>query len=326
MNTDTARIIVIGAGVNGSLCAVGLYNAGIDVTVLARGKRYEELRDKGIIIENLLNHKRSTTKIPVINTLEPDDVYDYVLVVVRKSQVTDLLPVLAQNRSANVVFMSNNPSGPDEYTRAIGKERVMMGFVFGAGKREGDIVYAVSGGRGFGGTPFGEIDGTITPRLKRLVEIFCRAGLPAKVSLHIKDYLATHAAFVMLFVCPLIKQAGDKHALAQSRADLGLLVDGLRELLDVLPALGYRIIPASFMVIKIIPRFVVVAGLRALVNSDLMEIGMADMSGFWQDDSPVRDEILQWAKEFNTLSKKSDLPIPAIRKLLNLLPMSTTTS
>jgi len=49
MNMDNARILVIGAGVNGSVCAVGLYNAGISVTVLARGKRYEELREEGII-------------------------------------------------------------------------------------------------------------------------------------------------------------------------------------------------------------------------------------------------------------------------------------
>jgi len=37
MDTDNARILVIGAGVNGSICAAGLYQAGIDVTVLAKG-------------------------------------------------------------------------------------------------------------------------------------------------------------------------------------------------------------------------------------------------------------------------------------------------
>ena len=47
MNTKNARILVIGAGVNGSICAVGLYRAGFDVTVLARAKRYEEL-DKSV--------------------------------------------------------------------------------------------------------------------------------------------------------------------------------------------------------------------------------------------------------------------------------------
>jgi 2-dehydropantoate 2-reductase len=102
---ENARILVIGAGVNGSVCAAGLCLAGIDVTVLARGKCYEELQDEGIVIEDPFKNKRSVTKVPVINRLDSNDLYDYVLVVVRKSQVADLLPVLAQNRSPNIVFM-----------------------------------------------------------------------------------------------------------------------------------------------------------------------------------------------------------------------------
>ena len=49
MKKENARILVIGAGVNGSICAVGLRKVGIDVTVLARGKRYEELREEEIV-------------------------------------------------------------------------------------------------------------------------------------------------------------------------------------------------------------------------------------------------------------------------------------
>ena len=127
---DNARILVIGVGVNGSVCAAALHNAGIDVTVLARGKRYEEVRDEGIIIENpFKNNKRSVTKVQVINSLDPNNLYEYVLVVVRKNQIADLLPVLARNRSPNIVFMTNNLSGPEECVRILGKDRVMMGLV-----------------------------------------------------------------------------------------------------------------------------------------------------------------------------------------------------
>ena len=52
MVKDTARILVIGAGVNGSVCAAGLQQAGANVTVLARGQRYAELVEQGIVIEN----------------------------------------------------------------------------------------------------------------------------------------------------------------------------------------------------------------------------------------------------------------------------------
>ena len=111
MNRDTARILVIGAGVNGSVCAASLHKAGINVTVLARGQRYEELRNDGIIIENTLTHERSITKVPVIPALELDDIYDYILVVIRQDQIAALLPVLARNRSANIVFTAKDISG-----------------------------------------------------------------------------------------------------------------------------------------------------------------------------------------------------------------------
>ena len=78
MKMKNARILVIGAGVNGSVCASGLYTAGIDATILARGKRYKELQDDGIVIENPFKNTRSVTRVPVIHSLEPQDCYDFI--------------------------------------------------------------------------------------------------------------------------------------------------------------------------------------------------------------------------------------------------------
>jgi hypothetical protein len=49
---------------------------------------------------------------PLISELAPADRYDYILVVVRRNQVSALLPTLAANCSPNVVFMYNNLLGP----------------------------------------------------------------------------------------------------------------------------------------------------------------------------------------------------------------------
>ncbi len=310
MVTDNARILVIGAGVNGSICAVGLYTAGFDVTILARGKRYEEIRDGGIVIEDPFKNTRSNTKVPVINRLDPEDFYDYILIVIRKNQVRDLLPVLALNRSPNVAFMVNNPSGPDEFTGVLGKERVMLGFVFGAGKRDGSVIRAISG---IGGsriaTPFGEIDGRITPRLTRLIGILCQSGLKSKTSTDISDHLATHAALVAPFAHLLIKHGCDTYALARSTADLRLLVDALRETLDVLRATGFKIIPSSTNIVRIIPRFVLLAALRTLLSTKFAEVG----AGWHCSQAP--DEMRQLGIELMALVEKSSLPVPAIRKL-----------
>jgi 2-dehydropantoate 2-reductase len=325
---DKTRILVIGAGVNGSICAAALFRAGIDVTVLARGKRYEELQGEGIVIENLLTKARDVVKVPVIVALESEDVYDYALVVVHRHQVKDLLPALARNRSPNIVFMVNNPSGPDEFISAIGKERVMLGFVFAGGKREGSIVRAISGNIGGvlgklfgGGTPFGEIDGAISPRLVRLVDILNRAGLKSRISSDVSDYLATHAAIVALPIMLFAKYGGNKHTLARADSDLRLLVDAWREALAVLNALGYRIVPPRFLVVKAIPRFIMLAMLRAFINSRMWDLATTDMSGDWSElsHSQTFEEFRFIAKEFGRLTEKTGIPAPSLRQLLTLV-------
>ena len=316
MEKANARILVIGAGVNGSICAVALHNAGVDVTLLARGRRYDELREAGVVIDDPFKGTRTVTKVPVINCLDPQDSYDYLLVIVRKNQVAGLLPVLAGNCSPNVVFMVNNPSGPDEFTRALGRERVMLGFVFGAGKRDGSVIRAISeSASGLAGrlslSPFGELDGTITPRLQRLVAILRRANLPAGISRNITAYLSTHAALVAPLAGFMMQRGFDHLSITgYTRDDLGLLVDAMRETLDVLSALGIQATPKIVVVLKIVPRFLLVAGLRAILPTKFMEVG-----GVYHI-SQAPDEMRQLGIELMALVEKSGLPVPALRKVL----------
>ncbi len=302
------RLLVIGAGVNGSACAAGLHNAGLDVTVLARGKHYEEIRDEGIVIEDPFKHTRRVTKVPVIAALDPADCYDFVLVVVRKNQVVDLLPVLARNRSSNIVFMGNNMSGPEDFVKALGQARVMMGAVYAAGKREDSVIRAMVS-RSVA-VPFGEVDGTITPRLKQLVGIFRQAGFKAKPITNIVDFQMTHAAGVALIGRLTLKHACDASALARSYADLKLFVEARREAHQVLRALGRRIVPWSEAFIGVFPVWVQVIGLRALLSSKLGEVGLA-----WHV-SQAPDEMQQLADELQALAEQVSFPIPAIKKVL----------
>jgi 2-dehydropantoate 2-reductase len=305
---DNARLLVIGAGVNGSAVAAGLYNGGIDVTVLARGKRFQELRDEGIVIENPFNNKRVVTKVPVIDSLDPQASYDFVLVIVRKNQALDLLPLLAQNRSPSIVFMGNNLSGPDEFIKALGKERVMMGAVYAAGRREGSLIRAMV--ITSVATPFGEIDGTITPRLGRLIGILRRAGFKAQSSRQIVDFQTTHAVGVALIGKLALKYGCEVRALARSTDDLKLFVEARHEAHQVLRTLGRRIIPWSEVAIGIVPSFLQVASLRALLNSKLGEVGLA------YHVSQAPDEVRQLAVELQALVDQAGVPVPAIRKVL----------
>jgi 2-dehydropantoate 2-reductase len=311
MNYKNARFLVIGAGVNGSICAAGLYKAGFDVTLLARGKRYEELMKQGIIIEDPFKNTRTVTKVPVINTLPPEDIYEYILVVIRKNQIPDLLPLLARNVSPNIVFMINNPSGPQILTDALGKERVMLGFVFGAGRREGSVIHGFNAATSpKNATPFGELDGQITPRLTGLVDIFNHAGLSAKVSTDMTDYLSRHACFVAPLAHQLILHQCDNYAMARSVTDLTLLVDAWREIFKVLKAVGVKTDHDKMTsIIRYTPKFILVLAIRILLANRFAEVG-----GAWHC-MQAPDEMHQLGVELMALVERSGLPAPALHKL-----------
>ncbi|MGA2570296.1 MAG: 2-dehydropantoate 2-reductase N-terminal domain-containing protein [Terracidiphilus sp.] len=308
MSSESLRILVVGAGVNGSVCAAGLHRAGFDVTVLVRSRRCQELRERGIEIENPLNGVRSVTRVPAIDRLDPDDLYDYILVVVRKNQVSELLPALKGNRSPCVVFMVNTASGPEEWIAALGAERVMLGFAFAGGRREGSLVRAmrVKGAS----TPFGEVSGETTPRLKRLLGILNGAGLRARAEALMPDWLANHAAFVAPFAVLLLKHDCDSYALGRSKEDLRLLAEAMRETAAVLRAAGRRIVPRANAILGRLPRFLLVGLFRVFLSTRFAEVG-----GAWHC-SQAPDEMNQLAKELQALVQRSKLPAPALRRIL----------
>lgn len=48
------KILIFGAGVTGSVYAAKLKNAGVDITLLARGKRLEHIKKYGIVLKHYL--------------------------------------------------------------------------------------------------------------------------------------------------------------------------------------------------------------------------------------------------------------------------------
>ncbi len=295
---------------NGSVCAARLFERGVDVTLLARGKRLAEIESNGIVIENPFSQKRTVARIKAIGELPPGDTYDYILVVVRRNQVAGLLPTLAANRSPNLVFMNNNFAGPGEIVAALGTERPMLGFVFAGGKRDGEIIRAI--GPFEKPTPFGEIDGTITPRLTRLVNLLNRAGLKAKVSTNIVDYLANHACGVAALAPMLMKYRTDLRALARSSEDLKLTAAAFRETFPVLKALGHKIVPSGLQMLAVTPVFVLAFLLRLFCNSKFGEVGAA-----WHAQQ-APDELQALADDLRAAVLRSGVPAPALRKVLGI--------
>jgi 2-dehydropantoate 2-reductase len=195
----------------------------------------------------------------------------------------------------------------------MGRERVMLGFVFAGGKRDGEIIRAFSAPRRSPmGAPFGEPDGSVTPRLKQLVSTLRRGGLPARISTNIVDWLATHAAGVAAMAPMALRYHADLRALARSRDDLRLMIAAMHEALSVIKAQGHKIVPASQKLLLILPAFVPELLFRWLLSSKLGEFGAS-----WHVQQ-APDEMQALAGDLRQMVLASSLPVPALRKVLEL--------
>jgi 2-dehydropantoate 2-reductase len=137
MKGEKMKILFYGAGVIGSLYAAKLKKSGQEVSILAREQRLSDIRQHGIVLEDVSTGNLTTTRVNVVGQMDPEDAYDLVVVMLPKNHIPEILPILAVNRHiSNVLFMVNNAAGPGEMISALGRERVLLGFP-GGGYPEG---------------------------------------------------------------------------------------------------------------------------------------------------------------------------------------------
>ncbi len=315
------RILIYGTGPLGSLFAARLQTAGHDILILARGQRLADLREHGIVLEDALTGERTTTRVTVVEQLAPDDAYDLVIVVMRKNQVAAILPVLAANlHTPDVLFLGNNVAGPDEYTGALGRERVLLGFGGAGGMRAGYAMRVIAEARGRKAiVTLGEVDGRITPRLHEIASTFEAAGFQVVLSPNINAWLKSHAAVISPIALALYMVGGDNYRLARTRDAIVLCIRALRESFRVLRACDIPITPPTLRLYEWIPEPILVPLVQRLFNTRSAEIAIAGHAG------AARDEMRQIADEFRALIHSAAVATPILDQLYAYLDPATPT-
>jgi 2-dehydropantoate 2-reductase len=306
------RILFFGAGVIGSIYALKLIRAGHDVTVLARGKRLQELSTQGIVLENIDTGKKEQSTVRTIAQLDPEDVYDWIIVTVKKNQVKEILPVLGNNKSQTIIFMVNNPSGFDEWAAAIGSKRMLAGFCASGGfLADGIVKYRTMSSieNLLQSTTYGEINGTITPRLRNIVNVFRQAGFRTVYCNNMDAWLKTHIAMVSPIGNAIYACRGSNYELAKSAGTVRKMVVAIREGLAVVMALGYPVTPVKLNALRLMPVPVLTVIFRWILNTEFADTYMAKHA------NAARDEMKQLADEFLVLRDRAGIRTPAIDEL-----------
>ena len=308
------KTLVFGAGPLGSLMAARFHEAGQDVTLLARGQRLEDLKEHGVVLESGIDGPRTVTRVKTTESLEPDDVYDLIMVVMRMNQAVKILPALAVNQHAStVLFMMNNFAGPEQLVEALGKERVMSGFPYPGGERIGHVTRIVPADEDHRWTiPIGEVDGRITPRTRHVAAFLSTMeGYEVEIRRDMDAWLKCHVVALMpAFVPALYACETDIERLARTRDALVLGVRGIREGFRALQKADVGLTPAALRLVFWIPEPVMVALLRQACKLEMMQISGEGHA------MAARDEMEYLTHQFKEFVSERGIQTPVIDRMM----------
>jgi 2-dehydropantoate 2-reductase len=303
------EVLVYGAGVIGTLYAARLQSGGHRVTVLARGQRLEDVRRYGLVLEDVLTGFRSSTRVAATDHLGSEDRYDLALIIVRRNQLSSIMPQLAANhRVPTLLFMLNNPAGSAELSRVLGQNRVLLGFPGAGGTRDGHVVhYAMIPQQP---TMLGEPGGKRTPSLHGVARALRTSGLRVRLARNMDAWLKAHAFFVTAVTGAIYLAGGDSRRLAGEDAVLALMADGVREGFAAMHTLGLPVMPFALKVLfSWLPRNFATRYWRRYFASEMGDYVFARHARI------AFEEMQRLADDCRTLLDQSRVEAPALQQL-----------
>jgi 2-dehydropantoate 2-reductase len=236
------KVLIVGAGLIGTVYGAHLAAAGNAVSVLSHGLRTGEVAAGGLSARDVLSGDVACAETAVVPDASGD--YDVVLVAVRRDQLAAACAGLTglAGKPA-IVFFGNNPAG----RAAI------------AGDMPGDTYL---GFPGIGGVMTGETAGyvrirqqptalqqTSDPRLAALEAALRGRGFAVQRVTDMDGWLVYHAAFIACIAAALFRCGTDPVRLAGDRATLMLMCQAITEVFAALRASGLAGLPRNLAVL-----------------------------------------------------------------------------
>lgn len=266
MNAKSQRLLIVGAGVIGSIYALRFAQSGLDVTILARGKRLEALQRDGLRYNEYGAIRQQAIK--TIDKLDNDDIYDFIFVPVRYDQAEAALSAMKSNRSRTIVTLTNTV-GYDAWLEIVG-DRLLPGFPGAGGDIKDDVLYAQFGSEKHQGTIFGEIDGRTTERVKALARLLESAGLHYEIQQDIQAFHISHAALAIVNKHFYTKDGMVDVETARSVSTLSKLAAELKHNLQLVEQAGIPVIPPETKAMGELPDNEIISRYRQMLSQDFI--------------------------------------------------------
>lgn len=294
------RILIIGAGVLESNLAHSIKKCN-DVTILARNKTYENLKNNGLIIKHKLG-KKSVDHFNVIDKLEENDIYDVIFVVSRFSSLDSIVKIIEKNKSKNIVFVGNNMNA-EKYMN-IKDKNILFAFFMAAGKKYDGYINSICLNK----IEIGRTDGKDISN-EFIKSIFKETKIKLTIENKMNDYLKTHACAVLPLVFASYKVDGNLKLLKKDKEYSLLIMDAIIEGYDVLKKLGYEILPKGEYENCVNKKEKCAFIYRFMFSNFIGKMCISDHA------MSAREEFILLDNEFEKLKKKSKLETKVYDKL-----------
>jgi 2-dehydropantoate 2-reductase len=217
------NILVVGAGVIGTVYGAHLGAAGHTVSVLAHGARTDEVARDGLRARDVIGDAATDSPVAVLDHSD-GETFDLVLVALRRDHFRGAVDQLAQlSGSPVVLFFGNNPDGraalPDDLPGPV-----FLGFP-GVG---GTMQAGVAGYALIAEQPTA-LEKASDPRLADFHRALENRGFAVRRTAHMSGWLAYHAVLVASVCAALYRCRTDPQRLARDREQLGLMCRAIPE-------------------------------------------------------------------------------------------------
>ena len=126
------KYLVVGAGGAGGVLGAALAEYGYDVTLIARGKHLQAIKENGLTIHQLWDEEEKTIHIPACSEDEYQDQADVIFVCVKGYSIPDVIPFLERASTTETVIIPilNIYTTGDTLRKALPDRYILDGCVY----------------------------------------------------------------------------------------------------------------------------------------------------------------------------------------------------
>ena len=236
------KVLIVGAGVVGTVYGAHLAAAGSTVEVLSHGPRTDEVAAGGLCARDVTGGGAAHGEAAVAP--DASGTYDIVLIAVRRDQLASACAGLTglAGKPA-MLFLGNNPAGRAAIPGGMPGD-VYLGFPGVGGIMTGGTAEYVR----IRQQPTA-LQETADPRLAALESAVTSRGFAVQRVADMDGWLAYHAAFVACITAALYRCGTDPIRLAADRATLTLMCRAITEAFAALRANGTAGLPRNLAVL-----------------------------------------------------------------------------